>query len=370
MGKGVAPQHGHFPPLTNHSGEHPTDTRLPPYPTPTPTHGLPQSALEADPRCFEALDLLFRSQSLSTEEERALIDSLSLSDEDSWLRGVYRCRARKAADAADDFASAVLPQLAAGVRVTDTETDTTDIQADTVVSLRGNADVETAVAELLYERGDAAGAYEATQGVLSRDPFHLGCIPTHVAAALALKKRNELFKRGHQLVEEYPNRAVSWFAVGSYYHCAGQHDAARRHFSKATQLEEGFLPAWLGFGHSFAAREESDQAMAAYRTASRLFPGNHLPLLCIGVEYSRTSNLQLAEQFLRQAAKLCPADPLVSNELGVLAYRQRDFGGAEAHFQTALALAPQPLAEAWEARVCLTLLMIWIGLDWIVFDCI
>ena len=40
--------------------------------------------------------------------------------------------------------------------------------------------------------------------------------------------------------------------------------------------------------------------MAAYRTASRLFPGSHLPVLCIGMEYQRTNNLLLAEQFYLQ----------------------------------------------------------------------
>lgn len=51
--------------------------------------------------------------------------------------------------------------------------------------------------------------------------------------------------------------------------------------------------AWLGFGHAFALCDESDQAVAAYRTALRLFPGLHLPLVCIGMEYQRTNNLPL-----------------------------------------------------------------------------
>ena len=76
---------------------------------------------------------------------------------------------------------------------------------------------------------------------------------------------------------------------------------------------------------TFAAQDESDQAMAAYRTATRLFPGSHLPVLCIGMEYQRTNNLGLAEQFFGKAREICPADPLVYNELGVLAYRNRDY---------------------------------------------
>lgn len=43
--------------------------------------------------------------------------------------------------------------------------------------------------------------------------------------------------------------------------------------SKATNLDPAFPPGWLGFGNAYAAQEESDQAMAAFRTAARLFPG-------------------------------------------------------------------------------------------------
>ena len=78
----------------------------------------------------------------------------------------------------------------------------------------------------------------------------------------------------------------------------------------------------IGLGHAFAAQDESDQAMAAYRAAARLFPGCHLPALCIGMEHRRANNLSLAEQFFVKP-RICPGDPLVHNELGVLAYRNK-----------------------------------------------
>ena len=43
--------------------------------------------------------------------------------------------------------------------------------------------------------------------------------------------------------------------------------------SKATNLDGTFPPAWIGYGNAYAAQEEGDQAMSAYRTAARLFPG-------------------------------------------------------------------------------------------------
>lgn len=52
--------------------------------------------------------------------------------------------------------------------------------------------------------------------------------------------------------------------------------------SQSTKLDGRFAPAWIGFGNAFAAQEETDQAVSAYRTAARLFQGSHLALLYIG----------------------------------------------------------------------------------------
>ena len=76
--------------------------------------------------------------------------------------------------------------------------------------------------------------------------------------------------------------------MGCYYHMIGDFENARRYFSKSTTIDHRFAPAWVGFGHAFAAQDESDQAMAAYRTASRLFPGSHVPWRGTGLEDMRT----------------------------------------------------------------------------------
>ena len=56
------------------------------------------------------------------------------------------------------------------------------------------------------------------------------------------------------------------------------------------------------------------QAMAAYRTAARLFPGLHLPLVGMGMEYQRMNNLHLAEQMFGQVgtSQHCHCHHLVS----------------------------------------------------------
>lgn len=118
--------------------------------------------------------------------------------------------------------------------------------------------------------------------------------------------------------------------------------------SKATAVGPTFAPAWLGFGHAYAAQDETDQAMVAYRTAARIFTGCHLPLLCIGSEYQRSNNTPLAQHFLDDAKSICPNGPLVHNELGVVAFHNKQLSEAEAYFEAALAALATPSSATWE----------------------
>lgn len=82
---------------------------------------------------------------------------------------------------------------------------------------------------------------------------------------------------------------------------------------------------WVGFGHSFAYQGEHDQAMSAYRTASRLLLSSHVPLLCIAMELSFVNNYNLALQHISQARALEPNDPLIYNEMGVIAFKTKKY---------------------------------------------
>jgi len=150
----------------------------------------------------------------------------------------------------------------------------------------------------------------------------------HCCVLLHLQRKPELFATAHRLVEAYPHSAEAWFAVAVYYTLIGEHESARRFFSKSTSLKQHFVPAWVGFAHAFAAQDESDQAMAAYRSATRLFAGSPLPWLGIGMEYLRTNHLTLAEQYIRQAHTLAPKHPLVLHELGVVHYFKGEYESA------------------------------------------
>eukprot|EP00898_Chlorokybus_atmophyticus_P002261 jgi/Chlat1/3035/Chrsp206S03287 len=282
-----------------------------------------KAALSKDPYCYEAFEHIINNHMISSKDEHQLLNSLAIKPEDQWLLLLYKCKTKKYNQ----------PSFEAEISTLESGVDCCGVR----VSLKENPCVAAYQADYLYHNGQYQLSYELTTRLLEKDPYDLMCLPVHLASAVELKQKNDL--------------AIAWFAVGCYYYCTQQFEAARRHFSKATSLEAMFLPAWIGFGHAFAAQEESDQAMAAYRTAARLFPGCHLPLLCIGMEYMRTLNANLAEQYLVQAHTVCQTDPLLYNELGVLAFRNQQFAEAEGYFRRALSLAPLPLGDAWEATI-------------------
>lgn len=52
---------------------------------------------------------------------------------------------------------------------------------------------------------------------------------------------------------------------------------------------------------------------------------SHLPLLFIGMEHLQLSHSNLAEEYFLAAKTMCPRDPLLLNELGVVAYDKEEW---------------------------------------------
>ncbi|KAG9447859.1 hypothetical protein H6P81_013987 [Aristolochia fimbriata] len=297
-----------------------------------------KAAVKADPLCYEALECLVDSHMLTCEEEKNLLSSLQFSPEDGWLSTYYSCLMKKYDK--EEVIEAKFREL-------EKETCGTE-DASFTHTLQSNTDLLACKAEYYQQCGEYQKCFELTSGLLEKDPYHLKCMVVHLAAAMELGRSNELYLLSCNLVKDYPQKALSWFAVGCYYYCIKKYNQARQHFCKATKLDATFPPAWIGFGNAFSALEENDQAMSAYRTAARLFPGSHLPTLYIGMEYMRTHHFKLAEQFFLQAKSICPSDPFVYNELGVVAYYAKEYQDAVRWFEKTLALLPSSLNEIWE----------------------
>ena len=205
-------------------------------------------------------------------------------------------------------------------------------------ALMQDSDVVASRATLMVRQGRYHEAYALTKSVLDRDLFDTRLLPVHLSIAVKLKKRNDVFVLGHKLMDKRPDDPESWYAAGCYYYLTEQYASARNFFGKATSLNKTFSPAWIAFAHSFACMDETDQAMAAYRTASRLFTGLPQPVIGMALEYARMNNLGLAQRLCTIAAQKNPHDPAIQLESGVIAYRNAKYDEALSFLQKAVHL--------------------------------
>lgn len=276
-----------------------------------------KEALFYDVMCFEAFSSLTRHHMLTIDDEKAFLEELnsrglfSKNETGEFAKYFYELQSKKYHKPSQQATPAHLEYL------------------------KTNVDVETALAERLYFNCDYYAAYELTSSILKKDAHHLNCLPIYIASLIEIDKSIQLFDIAHQLVDLYPESAISWFAVGCYYLNINKVEQARRYLSKATTLDNVFGPAWLAYGHSFSIEKEHDQAMAAFFRAYHLMPGCHLPLLFIAVEYGRADDCKLAEKFLSQAKSVAPDDPYVLHEYGVIHYRNGKYRLALESFKEA-----------------------------------
>ncbi|ETO08727.1 hypothetical protein RFI_28660 [Reticulomyxa filosa] len=79
-------------------------------------------------------------------------------------------------------------------------------------------------------------SYNITKNILINDPFILECLPSHISCLVELGKQSEMYLLAHDLIENYPEKAISWYAVGCYYCMIRRQDTARKFLLKATKL--------------------------------------------------------------------------------------------------------------------------------------
>ena len=286
-----------------------------------------KQALHLDVRCFEALEHIVGAQ-LTPNEETELFSSLVSngcfsSPYTSWLHPVYVSNLGKF-----DCSTSIESKFEQVDKISAVQNGPT---------LEKDPDILISKAEACFYHRDSRGAYDLTKMIFELDPSdYVRASLVHIAAMVELGKSSELFYFAHRQVKEYPKSALSWYAVGAYYYSAKKFDASRRYFNKATALDPNMMSAWIGSAHAHAMHDESDRAMAIYRTAAGLFPGSHIPVLGTAMEYLRTNNPAFAQQFCEQALNLCPVDPAVYNELGIVFYRLKKFEESTKYFKEAL----------------------------------
>ncbi|KAH8877293.1 Cell division cycle protein 16 like [Schistosoma japonicum] len=294
-----------------------------------------KEALLFDVTCYEAFEKLVNFQSISSEEESALLSELSFTDHLDPLMGkltefLYKDKLNK-----NSVSETEVPN----------EFDSMNNDVDVIVNKAGR----------MLDVCRFQECYDITSRLIQSDPYNLACLPIYISVLKELEKANELFKVSHRLMDVYPSSALAWFSVGCYYLCIKKNELARRHLVKATQLDRRYGPVWLTLGHAFATDGEHDQAIASYCTAAQVIRGSHIPIMYIGIEYSASNNRNLAERFLNQAYLISPSDPFVLHELGTLAFESQKYVDATRFlaraYERACELSGQVPSPFWEPLV-------------------
>ncbi|KAI7301305.1 anaphase control protein cut9, partial [Hortaea werneckii] len=314
-----------------------------------------KDAVRIDVQCFEAFDQLMKNSLMSPGEEWAFVDSLDFesiqvpppqaSDEErhplsegrptvATTTATTSSSSSSSAEAADFTRNLYLTRLSKYSRP---EEFTTAIETlSTHYALSTNPDILLAKAELLSTTSQSTRALTLTTQILSRDPYNFPTIPLHLSLLYQQNHTTTLFALAHDLASTHPHEPTTWLAVGTYYLLTSRIPEARSYFSKASLMNPAFGAAWIGFAHTFAAEGESDQAIAAYSTAARLFQGTHLPQLFLGMQELALENLVVAREYLTGAWKVCERDPTLVNEMGVCWYKEGEFGAAVRSFELGL----------------------------------
>eukprot|EP01062_Namystynia_karyoxenos_P073212 TRINITY_DN7003_c0_g1_i1.p1 TRINITY_DN7003_c0_g1~~TRINITY_DN7003_c0_g1_i1.p1 ORF type:complete len:710 (+),score=229.51 TRINITY_DN7003_c0_g1_i1:95-2131(+) len=322
-----------------------------------------QLALQADPFHFEALDLLLTAKLTDgPAAERDLVEACVLQGETGevvrelyWSRlpwGRHEGLVRRAGPVStrDALAGAGDRDIYANVPGIGATGDTPEPlmlpEERQLNPLLGPRDpyTEFCRALRLWAAHYVQSAFACAKRVVGYDPFYVPALMLYATCMTALKMRTELFELGHDLMARLPQSAAVHYVIGCYYYSTGDSERAGKIFSRATSIDPKCVEAWVGYGHTFHALEESDHTMQAYRNASRVAPGSHIPLLYLGMEQS---NLQHAFSFLVEAkaknvhTQLDVAwDPALLNELGVVMYKGGKYDKAQELFLKCLESSP------------------------------
>lgn len=278
-------------------------------------------SLQYDPTNHEAFDILISHQLINLDSKNNLLQNLTFANESLWLYDYYKSRI-------DDN---IYMTGKSDIELSDEKANVIDI-----LYKNNDQDLMKMEAEKFFIARDYTNAYTKLKKISEEDFYNLDIIPMLCSCMIELGKIGEIYSLAYKLANNCSDKYISWYAVGCYYYSIKKFDMSRKYFLKCNQLNKNFPEGWIALGNCYAGQDESDQALSAYRTCLRLFPGCHYSNLYIGMEFIRTNNFKTASATFQNALLLSINDPLVYNEIGVVHYKQKLYKEAEESFRKGL----------------------------------
>lgn len=158
-------------------------------------------------------------------------------------------------------------------------------------------------AEALESRQMWTEAIEAYRNILAQDPKVTG-IHFRIASILldtssSAESVAEAKKELEAELDINPKNAAAVFALAEIARRAGTWDEAIRLFTRASQLDVGFLEAYLGLGQALNAAGKYADAVAPLERYAKGVPDDPAGHYQLAIAYSRTGNKAAADRELK-----------------------------------------------------------------------
>ncbi len=142
------------------------------------------------------------------------------------------------------------------------------------------------------------------------------------------------------VIGKYPQAAIAYHNLGSFYSEQGYYDIALLNFEKAIQLEPGYMTAYYNKGNNLAAMGDYSQALDAYSKALELDPGYVKALNNRANMYLLNGQYDLALKDYNRAIAFDPWNVAPYYNRAVLYYTMNNIPLALADLERALILDP------------------------------
>ena len=308
-------------------------------------------ALKNDLENIEAFDILINHQLLDASEKQELLNNLNFNENNCWLYDYYQSKIND--NIFMTYKSDVEIDLSISKIINEINSENNmkykrDINLEDMNNYNNNYIANINIMDVLYKNNDQSlmlmeaekmfmardytNTYKKLKKINEDDFYNLELIPMLCSSMIELNKIVDLYSLAYKLGNNCNDKFIPWYAVGCYYYAIKKYEISRKYFLKCNQLNKNFPEGWVALGNSYAGEDESDQALNAYRTCLRLFPGCHYSNLYIGIEFLRTNNLKTALIAFQNALQLNQNDPLIYNEIGVVYFKQHMYDEAKNYF--------------------------------------
>ncbi|CAO3614622.1 unnamed protein product [Mucor hiemalis] len=293
-----------------------------------------KEALNIDVKCYDALEALVQYNMMEEKAEWEFVMTLPFEEhcgiDSDYFRYLYGLKLKR--------------DILNGKRM---DNDVEDIAK--------SLDVQLSTAEGYFDEGRYEECLKICKAIKEQDAFFKQSIPVYLSCLYELDMKIELYEYAQELVDRLNDEAVAWHAVGLYYLHVKKNLEARKYFTIALKNNRFFQQSWLGYGHSFSAEKDHEQAISAYLQCSRLIPGSYLPLMNIAMEYMEQNNLPLAYDYFEKSLQKNTTDPFLHNEVAVYYYKKEMYKKCQEHLHIALKLSKKSLSfrsSIWEKIWC------------------